>query len=138
METIPAEALLASYPAPMQDTADALRAIVRQTVPDAIERVRIGWRLIGYDIPVGWRSIYFAYVAPELEHVHLGFEWGAFMADPARLLEGAGVTKQVRWLTVRSRAEIREAAFAGLVREAVRVAGLTRAERLAAAMDRSP
>lgn len=136
MEMIPPEALLDSYPPTMQDVAEALRAIMRRTVPEAIERVRIGWRLIGYDVPVGWRSVYFAYVAPEVEHVHLGFEWGVFMHDPGGLLQGAGITKQVRWLTVRSREEIDEAAYADLVREAVQVAGLTRSERFGLALER--
>jgi hypothetical protein len=136
MEMIPPEALLDSYPPTMQDAAEALRAIVRRTVPEAIERVRIGWRLIGYDVPVGWRSIYFAYVAPELEHVHLGFEWGVFMRDPGNLLQGAGITKQVRWLTVSSRAEIDEAAYSALVLEAVRVTALTRSERFGLALER--
>ena len=33
--------------------------------PEGIERVRTGWRLIGYDLPVGRRTRYFAWVAPE-------------------------------------------------------------------------
>jgi len=136
MESIPVEALLDSYPAPMQETTDALRAIVGQAVPDAIERVRVGWRLIGYDVPVGWRTIYFAYIAPEFEHVHLGFEWGAFMNDPGRLLEGEGITKQVRWLTIRRLDEIREAEFAALVRESAHIAAMTRSERFAIVLDR--
>jgi hypothetical protein len=135
MESIPVEALLDSYPAPMQETTDALRAIVRQAVPDAIERVRVGWRLIGYDVLVGWRTVYFAYVAPEFEHVHLGFEWGVFMNDPGRLLQGEGITKQVRWLTIRRPDEIREAEFAALVRESARIAAMTRSERFAIAVD---
>ena len=61
MESIPAEALLDSYPAPMQEVADTLRAIVRQTVPDAIERVRIGWR-----------SLHVAYEQSGLERGALG------------------------------------------------------------------
>jgi hypothetical protein len=120
----------------MQDAANALRTIVRQAIPDAIEGVRVGWRLIGYDRPVGRRSVYFAYVAPEVEHVHLGFEYGVFMDDPNGLLHGAGITKQVRWLTVRSVGEIREAEFVALVREAALVAAMTRSERLALALDR--
>ena len=54
------------------------------------ERVRLGWHLIGYDLPLRRYGVYFAYVAPEPVHVHLGFEWGAFMGDPPGLLQGAG------------------------------------------------
>jgi hypothetical protein len=136
METIPPEAFLAGYPEPMREIAEALRALVHRAVPEATERVRPGWRLIGYDLPVGRRSVYFAYVAPEPEHVHLGFEHGVLMDDPDGVLLGAGITKQVRWLTLRRRDEIREAAFAELVREAVRAATMTRSERFARLLDR--
>ena len=120
----------------MQDTARALRALVRDAVPDAIERVRLGWHLIGYDLPLRRYGVYFAYVAPEPAHVHLGFEYGAFMEDPAGLLQGEGITKQVRWLTFASPAEIDPEPTIALVREGARVAALTRDERLARELDR--
>jgi len=65
VDTLPPEALLADYPPEMEAIAHRLRAIVKRSEPTAIERVRPGWRLIGYDLPVGRRSVYFAYVAPE-------------------------------------------------------------------------
>ena len=137
METIPPEAFLEPYPQPMREIAEALRAIVRQVVPDAIEAVRPGWRLIGYEVPVGRRSTYFAYVAPEPIHVHLGFEHGIFMNDPGGRLEGAHLNlRKVRFLTLRSLEEIDEEAFIGLVREAVRVALMPREGRLATLFDR--
>jgi hypothetical protein len=136
METIPPEALLSGYPEPMRDIAERLRAIVRRALPDAVEAVRPGWRLIGYDVPAGRRSAYCCYVAPETEHVHLGFEHGVLMDDPARVLLGAGVTKRVRWLTLRSVGEIDGALAIELVRESARVARLTTAERLARVLDR--
>jgi hypothetical protein len=137
METIPPEAFLEPYPPTMRAIAEALRAIVLQVVPDAIEAVRPGWRLIGYKIPVGRRSIYFAYVAPEPIHVHLGFEHGIFMNDPDGRLEGAHLNlRKVRYLTLRSIDEVDEAAFVALVRESVRVAVLPREARLATLLDR--
>lgn len=132
MDPIPPEALLEDFPPPMQAIARRLRAIVKQAKPDAIERVRPGWRLIGYDLPIGKRLVYFAYVAPEIEHVHLGFEWGVLMDDPEGRLNGQGITRQVRWLTLRSEREIDEPAFAALVNEGARVATMTRAERMLA------
>jgi hypothetical protein len=137
METIPPEAFLEPYPPTMRAIAEALRAIVRHVVPDAIEAVRPGWRLIGYKVPVGRRSVYFAYVAPEPIHVHLGFEYGIFMRDPDGRLEGAHLNlRKVRYLTLRSIDEIEEAAFLDLVRESVRVAVLPREARLATLLDR--
>jgi hypothetical protein len=135
MEQIPPDALLAGYPPVIQETAAALRNLVREAVPDAIERVRVVWHLIGYDLPLRRYGVYFAYVAPERAHVHLGFEYGVFMEDPEGLLQGAGITKQVRWLTFSSPEEIQRDASIALVREGARAAALTRGERLARALD---
>jgi hypothetical protein len=99
-DPIPADLFLSGYSPPIRDIAERLRAIVAQAVPEAVERVRTGWRLIGYDVPVGRRMRYFAFVALEPKHVHLGFEVGALMADPDRLLQGAHLDlKKVRFVT---------------------------------------
>jgi hypothetical protein len=137
MDAIPPEALLAAYPDEIQAHAEILRDVVRRAVPDAVERVRGGWRLIGYEVPAGRRLRYFAYIAPEPIHIHLGFEYGAWMADPDRRLEGAHLKlRKVRFLTFRPGEPIPERACAELLREAVRVAALSRDERLALALDR--
>ena len=135
MDPFPPEALLAPYPPEHQAIANALRRLVKRAVPDAIERVRPGWGLIGYDVPFGRRTRYFAFIWPEPEHVHLGFEHGVLMDDPDGLLQGAGVTKRVRWLTFETVGDIPPTA-SDLVLEAVRVAVMSRSERLARQMDR--
>ena len=104
MEPIPPELFLDAFPGPIQAIGHRLREVVREAVPDVAERVRAGWHLIGYDAPRHeaegrGRSAYFAYVAPERHHIHLGFEHGYLMRDPDRRLEGEGITRQVRWLT---------------------------------------
>jgi hypothetical protein len=67
MDVLPPEALLEAYPARIRRLAERLDAIMRRATPDALPRVRVGWRIIGYDLPVGRRSVYFAFVAPETE-----------------------------------------------------------------------
>ena len=136
MEMFPPEALLSSCAEPMRLVAERLREVVLRAVPDAIERVRPRWQLIGYDVPIGRRTRYFAWVWPQVEHVHLGFEYGAFMNDPDGVLQGAGVTKRVRWLTFTPGDPIDGDRLAELLLEAVRVAVLTRGERLLGAIDR--
>jgi hypothetical protein len=136
MEQITPDEYLAGYPPIVQETAAALRRLIREAAPDAIERVRVGWHLIGYDLPLRRYGVYFAYVAPEPAHVHLGFEYGAFMDDPDGLLQGGGVTRQVRWLTFSSPEQIHPEPAIALIREGVRVAALTRSERLGLALDR--
>ena len=125
-EPIPAEALLEGYAPPLRDIAQRLRSIVTGAAPDAIERVRPGWRLIGYDLPVRRHGVFFAWVWPEIEHVHLGFPNGVLMDDPDRVMKGAGVTKKARWLTFKAGAVIDEALAARLVQEAARVAMIPR------------
>lgn len=99
-QPIPPDLFLSAYPPSIRDVAERLRAIVSEAVPEAIERVRTGWRLIGYDVPHGRRTRYFAFVAPEPEHVHLGFEYGVWMADPDGILRGAHLRlKKVRFVT---------------------------------------
>jgi hypothetical protein len=132
VEPIPPDLFLESYPPGIRAAADELRAIVLKAVPDAIERVRIGWRLIGYDVPSGRRTRYFAFVAPENEHVHLGFEYGAAMTDPDGLLLGAHLKlRTVRFVTYESGDAIPEDSLLAYTREAARLATMSRADRLA-------
>jgi hypothetical protein len=120
----------------MQAIAQLLRSIVVATEPTVTERVRTGWRLIGYDLPIGRRSVYFAWIAPEAAHVHLGFPVGWAMRDPLGELQGAGITKRARWLTFRAGDPIPAERCAALVREAALVARMGRDERVLRSMDR--
>jgi hypothetical protein len=135
VEGIPPEALLNDFPPPMQAIAHGLRQVVKTAIPDAMERVRPGWRLIGYDLPIRKNGVYFAYVAPENHHVHLGFEHGWAMADPHGLLQGEGITRQVRWLTFVDPDEIDVERCVELIHEAAAVAAMTRGERMLRSMD---
>lgn len=124
------EDLLADFPGPMAEIGQWLRGVVRATLPGVIERVRPGWRLIGYDLPIiGRRTAYLAFIAPEPIHVHLGFEHGTLMDDPLGLLQGAGITKKVRWVTLTPGAMLPEPALADLLRDAARVATMSPDER---------
>ena len=101
-DAIPPDLFLSGYPDEIRDLAERLRSIVLDAVPEAIERVRFGWRLVGYDVPVGSRTRYFAFVAPEAKHVHLGWENGILLSDPEGMLLGAHLKlKQVRFVTLR-------------------------------------
>jgi hypothetical protein len=118
----------------MRRIGEDLRALVRLALPEAIERVRTGWRIIGYDVAAGRRSAYFCWIMPEAVHVHLGFVYGVVMDDPDRLLEGR--IARARWVTFRPGESLDRPTLAWLVHEAARVALLSRGERLVAALDR--
>jgi hypothetical protein len=137
MEPIPPELFLEGYPPGIRRAAERLCGVVMEAVPDAIERVRTGWRLIGYEVPVGRRTRYFAFVAPEVEHVHLGFEYGAWMADPDNLLRGAHLKlRKVRFVTYEPGDPIPESALVEYTREAAILATMSRGERLAREIER--
>ena len=138
MDPIPVEAFLEAFPPHIRASAERLRSIVRAVAPDALEQVRPGWGLIGYNVPDGRRSPYIGGVFPQVEHCHLLFERGVLMNDPNGVLEGAGVTKNVRWLTFVDPGEVdrREGELSTLVREAIRVATMSRDERILLALSR--
>ena len=133
--------LLAFYSPPVGVLAQRLRAVVQRAVPQATERVRPGWRLIGYDLPLTRsRSVYFAWVWPELEHVHVGWQTGTLMRDPDCVLRGAHLKlKKVRYLTFAPGQRVPARLVADFTRDAARIALMSRGEReLLAASQRDP
>jgi hypothetical protein len=90
---------------------EAARRRIRLVVPTAVERLRPGWGLIGYNAPG-----YFAFVVPGPGDVRIGFERGVSLPEPAALLEGQG--RQIRYVTIPSAARLRSAALAELLRVA--------------------
>ena len=123
---MPVEVFLDGFSPAHRAIANELRSIVKRAVPEATERVRVGWRLIGFDLPVGRRSAFFAWVFPELEHVHLGFPAGVLIDNPNRVMSGAGITKRARWLTYSTGDRIDAALATRLVLVAEAVARLPR------------
>jgi hypothetical protein len=136
VDEVPPEAIVAGAPPPLQAIAEELRDLVRSTLPDAVERVRPGWGLIGYDVPNGRRTAYVAWIWPEREHCHLGFQQGWAMRDPRGVLQGVGITKQVRWLTFDAGDEIDHELARELLLEAAAVARMSRGERVLRSADR--
>ena len=80
---------LESLSPPIAHLCERLRVLVKKAVPESIERLRPGWRLIGYDLPASgkgsdkFKGVYFAWVGPEVEHVHVGWQMGTLMNDPS-------------------------------------------------------
>jgi hypothetical protein len=114
------EDFLFNFPSEIQELANQLRPLIHQAVPNIIEAVYPGWQLIGYRAQDGRRNAYFAYIAPTLERVMLGFEYGILLDDPHSLLEGNG--RQVRYVVLKEAADIRPAELIPLVRQAAQVA----------------
>ena len=85
----------------MRSTRRVAAKIVRKSVPSAIERIRPGWKLIGYDLPVAKRSTFFALGLARARSMSISAgRSGRFLSDPDGRLHGAHLKlKKVRYLT---------------------------------------
>ena len=113
---------LESYPGNLSEIAEYLRDMVRSTFPAVIEKMIIGWKVIGYRLPYENKSMYFCCIAPQKKEndVLLGFEYGIAMRDPKKIMEGKGT--QVRFVRMRKRDQHSEEDLIWLIEEAARVA----------------
>jgi hypothetical protein len=111
MPNDPIAGWLQAFPTSIAKLSEAARQVILRTVPDAVEKLRPGWQLIGYNAPR-----YFAFIAPKVDYVMLGFEWGVMLPNLDGLLEGGG--SQVRFIAVRSAEVLRSQAVAELIRAA--------------------
>jgi hypothetical protein len=136
-EAIPPDFFLAGYADDVRASANRLRALVKRAVPDVVERVRLGWKIVGYDLPLGRRTVYFAWVMPEPVHVHLGWVHGVYLDDPDRRLEGAHLRLvTTRFVTFEPGDAIPEPVMEAFTRDAARIAAMSREERFALLLDR--
>jgi hypothetical protein len=96
---------LASYDPHVSDLTLSLRELVLEEAPQAIETnvkgyaVAIGFSFTGKPMKDG-----FCHVVAYKNHVNLGFNRGAFLADPNKVLEGSG--KSIRHITIRNRKDL--------------------------------
>ncbi len=109
--------LLAEADEAVRPVALALRAMVLEVHPDAVEVVRLGDRAATYGVGPKKMSEGHTYVMPQSSWVNLGFYHGAALPDPDGRLEGTGAT--MRHVKVRSVEEARGPALGALVEAAL-------------------
>jgi hypothetical protein len=73
-------------------TLGAVRDLVRDLHPDAVETASRKELTVSWGFPGGRMAAAYAYVRPYKAHVNLGFFQGAHLPDPAGRLEGTGKT----------------------------------------------
>jgi len=115
------EAFLAGFAPAVAGLAQELRGIVQAAIPDVIERVRPGWRSIGFrDAHAGNVCALFLYP----DRVDFYFDHGAALVarglDPAGLLIGSEAARHVRHVPLEPGAPVPVAALGRLVEAAVR------------------
>ena len=75
---------------PHRATLEALRAVVSDLQPEAVEVASDRERSVWWGIGPGKMTHGYAYVMPHKAHVNLGFFQGVSLPDPAGLLSGTG------------------------------------------------
>lgn len=81
----------------------ALRTMILEGLPEAVEVVRLGDKAATYGVGEKKMSESHVYIRPAAEHVNLGFWHGVGLPDPGRRLEGTG--KKMRHVKVRTLAD---------------------------------
>jgi len=129
---MPVEVFLERYPPAIRETGLRLRELIRVAVPSAVEGVRSGWSWIGYGLPDRRAKRTFAWIGPERNHIHLGFQNGVLLADPDRLLYGAEERlKQFRYFTFAPEIDLDEGIIVDFLRRSADLALLPTAARRA-------
>lgn len=95
------ELLLSGHTAEIQHITQQLRQIVQDVLPEAREKVYMGWHAIGFQHP---KAGYIGGIFPYEKYVRLLFEKGVMLYDPDHELQGNG--KQTRYLEISDQKDI--------------------------------
>jgi len=96
---------LAPYDPHVSSLALALREIVLEEAPEAMESIAKGYAVaIGFSFTGKPMKDGFCHVVTYSGHVNLGFNRGSQLPDPARILKGTG--KSIRHITIRNHDEL--------------------------------
>jgi hypothetical protein len=91
--------LLSEHPPELAAIERALRVTIRSAVPDAVEHVDFGNKLIAFGRSMKMRGLLFAIIAHK-DWVNLQLADGAELPDPDGLVEGSG--KRIRHVKIRT------------------------------------
>jgi hypothetical protein len=109
---------LAAYDPHVSDLTLALRDVVLEEAPAAIESivksyaVAIGFSFTGKPLKDG-----FCHIVTYADHVNLGFNRGALLPDPNGILVGKG--KSIRHMTIRNHSELENLAVRRFLQAAI-------------------
>ncbi len=95
------------------EIATALRNLVLEIHPEAVEVVRLGDKAATFGVGPKKMSEAYTYVMPLTNNVNLGFFWGTQLADPQNLLEGTG--KNLRHIKVKALEQVSSPAIRDMI-----------------------
>ena len=95
----------------------ALRSLVASLDKDFVEVVWPRQEIASFGVGPKKMTEHYAYIGVQNSYVNLGFYHGAALGDPTGLLEGTG--KRLRHVKIHDAGEVKNAAIAALLREAI-------------------
>jgi hypothetical protein len=109
---------LATYDPHLSDLMLAVRGLVLEEAPDAIESIVKGYALaIGFSFTGKPLKDGFCHIVAYSSHVNLGFNRGALLPDPNNVLLGSG--KAIRHIPIRTHRELEQPFVRRYIRAAI-------------------
>ena len=109
---------LAAYDADVTSLTLALRDIVLEEAPEAVESLVNGYAVaIGFSFTGRPMKDGFCHIVTYRRHVNLGFNRGALFHDPDKILDGSG--KLIRHITIQNQEELDRPAVRRFLRTAI-------------------
>ena len=119
----PAEALFAKLTPEVRPIMQALRDVIKETVPQVTEGIHLGWSVIHYKAAGSRARDILVALSPQRAYVNLEFGDGVDLSDPAHRLEGTG--KRLRHVKVRTTNDARQPEVRQLIETAARHRGIS-------------
>lgn len=95
----------------------ALREIIYEVHPEAVEVIHLGYNSASYGLGPKKMSEAHTYIIPHKAHANLGFYYGVDLPDPEGLMEGTG--KKLRHVKIKSIEDAKASGIVELVRAAL-------------------
>jgi hypothetical protein len=101
----------------LRPLCQSLRNLIASLDKDSVEVVWPRQEIASFGVGPKKMTEHYAYIGIQSSYVNLGFYYGAALSDPTHLLEGTG--KCLRHIKIRTAAEVKNAAIAALLRNAI-------------------
>ena len=112
------KAVVEQFPPDIAKVATRARKLVLDLLPEAYEVVWTVQKNVGYGTGPKKQTEHFCWISPAKAHVTFGFNYGAELPDPGKLLEGTG--KLFRHVKLASLADVERSEVRALVEAATR------------------
>lgn len=84
------EEAIQTFSPTMQDIARQARKLIHEIYPEVVEVVWVQQKNTGFGTGEKKKTEHFCWLMPATNQVNLGFNYGAELPDPTKLLEGSG------------------------------------------------